>query len=914
MDYRRTYLSADIERLEHRRPLAGDPYLVEDLHQVPASSLPMDLTEFRGEVFFSAETDQHGRELWRSDGTDEGTLMVSDILPGPRGSHPSQLVVLGDQLYFKVNSGRVWKSDGTEAGTSKIVEFDSVYALDVFKDKLYFIGDGRVWQSDGTAAGSSPVGSAEHIEAWDLFVSEEAVFVAGRDKVGNGIWRISQEAIGEVLRGTAGAERFVQFNDEVFISGRDPKDEYRWRVWKIGPASETATLVQTFENASLSDMVASPSAVLFRVNRQVPEGRHPAEVWRTDGVDGGTYQLTFPGSEDFFPSWLMEGTRSVFISGFSYGDEMWSSDGTQAGTVRLESVTVQSRTPSDTAVINDEQFLLGAALWQTEGTEPGTIKIKDVEGPKYSAQVIGVGDTLYFNGQEEEGSELWKSDGTPEGTNLVRDIRPGLADLDENEDCFACPRGPHMLAAIHKQLYFTGSDGSLYITDGTVDAIREVADVSTDQIIQLNDVGLFQYAGSLWVTDGSEEGTRPYFEFEQTEDLQIQLTDAQLGNDSFFFLDSSASNRQLWKTDGTESGTSIVANLPEATSSIAEITVFADRLVFRVNTPTSQELWVSDGTSDNSGPVFDFGPPSDIPVHHTRDAANLPWDFENLGERLVFAVNTKEFGRELWATDGTSQGTERLTDIVVGEESSIRGSNHASSLHPLWVAGEQVFFAAGDGAVGSRAFGSSIYVSDGTKAGTRQIAGIDQNVRASIYEAIDFNGDLIFATSLSTEHGEELWRSDGTPEGTELIKDIHPGRWHGAPRGLTVFDGNVYFAASDRSNNRELWVTNGTPEGTHMVAEIRSGAEGSDPDSLVATGTHLFFTASDGTHGRELWALQGQSADFDQDGRTTFLDFLILAANFNKQDASFQDGDANGDRHVTFADFLLLAEQFDDRS
>lgn len=85
---------------------------------------------------------------------------------------------------------------------------------------------------------------------------------------------------------------------------------------------------------------------------------------------------------------------------------MWSSDGTQEGTSRIESIHLSSRVVSDTAVIFDEQFLFGAALWKTDGTEPGTIKIGDIGGPKYSAEILGVGETLFFNGADDSGSEL----------------------------------------------------------------------------------------------------------------------------------------------------------------------------------------------------------------------------------------------------------------------------------------------------------------------------------------------------------------------------------------------------------------------------------------------------------------------------------------------------------------------------
>lgn len=55
--------------------------------------------------FFPANDGVHGTELWQSDGTAEGTVMVMDINPGVGGSQPGNLVVLGNTLYFTADDG-----------------------------------------------------------------------------------------------------------------------------------------------------------------------------------------------------------------------------------------------------------------------------------------------------------------------------------------------------------------------------------------------------------------------------------------------------------------------------------------------------------------------------------------------------------------------------------------------------------------------------------------------------------------------------------------------------------------------------------------------------------------------------------------------------------------------------------------
>ncbi len=81
------------------------------------------LFEFDGALYFNAndEAGPHGYELWRSDGTQEGTQLVKDINPGSSHSYPDYLTVFDGALYFSATNGthgkELWRSDGTAAGT-----------------------------------------------------------------------------------------------------------------------------------------------------------------------------------------------------------------------------------------------------------------------------------------------------------------------------------------------------------------------------------------------------------------------------------------------------------------------------------------------------------------------------------------------------------------------------------------------------------------------------------------------------------------------------------------------------------------------------------------------------------------------------------------------------------------------------
>ena len=73
------------------------------------------------ELYFNANDGNNGYELWKSDGTASGTVMVKDINIGGSDSFPQHLTVVGNTLYFDANDGtngnELWKSDGTASGT-----------------------------------------------------------------------------------------------------------------------------------------------------------------------------------------------------------------------------------------------------------------------------------------------------------------------------------------------------------------------------------------------------------------------------------------------------------------------------------------------------------------------------------------------------------------------------------------------------------------------------------------------------------------------------------------------------------------------------------------------------------------------------------------------------------------------------
>lgn len=222
----------------------------------------------------------------------------------------------------------------------------------------------------------------------------------------------------------------------------------------------------------------------------------------------------------------------------------------------------------------------------------------------------------------------------------------------------------------------------------------------------------------------------------------------------------------------------------------------------------------------------------------------------------MFRTKTAEFGRELWQSDGTEEGTRMLKNI--NEDPNISGGDS----DPVVLAEFKnlVFFAATDAIHGRK-----LWVTDGTEDGTRFFKDI-------ILSATNFTKlnhiifeDKLFFVANDEIHGFELWVSDGTSEGTRLLMDINPGIGDGSPWGFTLADGYFFFSANNGVNGRELWRSDGTPENTYMVKDILPGPSGSIVQSSLS-GNGIFeqgkyyFAASDSIHGNEVWMSDGTEA------------------------------------------------------
>ena len=264
------------------------------------------------QVFMLGNDDVAGEELWVSDGTTAGTQLVKDICPGPASSQIKNMVVSGGKVFFTATDGnqgkQLWISDGTLGGTKAVTtstlistksEFRAVHpyktgVLFVTSDypayKTYF------WYSDGSTTGTRLL--------------------------------------------------------------RETRYSSQWQPRQLGATSTYGYAILPGESNSL-------------------------ELWRTTGTKASTVKVT-----DVYGDWILGPLGNTLL--FTNGYTLKKTDGTAKGTQDVKTLTSYINSNSlpkePMVVVNGKGYFItpnsstAAEIWSTDGTEAGTQKVSEWAG------------------------------------------------------------------------------------------------------------------------------------------------------------------------------------------------------------------------------------------------------------------------------------------------------------------------------------------------------------------------------------------------------------------------------------------------------------------------------------------------------------------------------------------------------
>ncbi|HMT96322.1 MAG TPA: CARDB domain-containing protein [Ferruginibacter sp.] len=796
---------------------------------------------YNGFVYFSADDGINGYELWKTDGTEAGTVMVKDINPGLPASTPQFFIEMGGYLFFtaysagNITNRELWRTDGTEAGTIMVKDIypgnSSSNPVNLVKigNAIYFSANNptsgqELWKSDGTEAGT-------------VLVKDIAT------GSGNGA-PLNMKDIGGVLYFTAVTS----------TEGRE--------FWKTdGTEAGTILLKDIYTGASNSNP-GNITAVSSNIFFTATDAMNGTELWKTDGTEAGTVLVKDirPGSTGSSMANLIALNNKLVFTAWdgTTGTELWISDGTDAGTLLADiNAGTGSSSPSLLVAMGNMVYFSandgvnGSELWKTDGTVAGTVMVKDINtGTSGSnpGQLININGTLYFAATSAGiGQELWKTDGTELGTMLVKDINPGANNST-----------PTALWDVTGTLYllaYNGTQWSLMKSDGTAAGTVALNSTVVNNGTYKSFYGyqnklFFMYNGYLpgvpitatgnepWVSDGTDAGTTLIKDINITTNAGNPSNLIKAGNTVFFNGTDATNGAELWKTDGTEAGTVLVKDIyPGTSGSNPQRFAFANNIVFftAINSTNGWELWKTDGTETGTVLIKDIRP-------GTSNSA--PTYLTVVGNWVYFVANDGVNGAELWKTDGTEAGTVMVADIVAGSGSP--GIQQLTNVN-----GTLFFRAANSGS------DLELWKSDGTGAGTILVKDIRPGTTGSGPDYLTAYNGMLYFNANDGVNGTELWISDGTEAGTILLSDISPGSGGSTPSNLAVAEGKIYFSAYTNSTQYEPWISDGTAAGTFMITEVVPGGSGSVPFGFTGMNGYVYFSADATGTGRELWRTDG---------------------------------------------------------
>jgi large repetitive protein len=369
-------------------------HIARDINPGPADSEPTDLVAFKHSLFFAANDGLHGRELWRSDGTRDGTFIVRDINLGPASSTPKDLTVanftrlngttVDFALFFRADDGihgaELWSTNGSFFGTVlvkdinpgphgsnpfNITEVDP-FNLRLFPSSVFFGADDGVrgaelWRAvvfrNGAVGGARLVKDINPGPASSLQDSpttlmakvnrHQLFFAADNGFLGQELWKSNGFFAGTQL-----------------VQDINP-----------GPASSNPT-AQQHPLPPLRNLILN-GVLFFGAN----DGFFGGELWRTDGVPANTFRVLDINTGP--PSALADNkligavfNNNIFFAANNgdnvFNTEPWRSNGDPLGTRLVQDINAGSAAsaPSYFTVVGNTLFLaadnglFGRELWK----------------------------------------------------------------------------------------------------------------------------------------------------------------------------------------------------------------------------------------------------------------------------------------------------------------------------------------------------------------------------------------------------------------------------------------------------------------------------------------------------------------------------------------------------------------------
>ncbi len=400
-------------------------------------------------VLFNAFTPQLGGELYKSDGTEAGTVLLNDIWTGPNWSFPNGFFYKNKLTYFidddAVNTG-LYTTNGTAAGLKRITYIDrEIYYVVNFSvtdnGQIFYVlglrnGSGyELWHSDGTEAGTLMLTpNLNYNNNYVVTIGNTGFFVAGDFDHGYELWKSDGTLAGtklvkDIYPGFGGSYPYSLFayKNNLYFGAYDGIG-FNYSLWKSDGTEKGTARFYNLTPATFYENFADPASPVFCISNQqlyflaTDFNTYGAELWQTNGTAKGTKLVKDINPYSSYPSNLtdVKGTLYFMADDGIHGNELWSTNGTTAGTTLAKDITpdfggsyLDNFCSAGGKLYFVNRSTYPSALWSSDGTENNTKQIDDavVSGLSNFSHLTAAGNKLFFGGYNYTyGTELYVGD------------------------------------------------------------------------------------------------------------------------------------------------------------------------------------------------------------------------------------------------------------------------------------------------------------------------------------------------------------------------------------------------------------------------------------------------------------------------------------------------------------------------
>lgn len=844
----------------------------------PSNSYPNELTGSGGTLYFQAINAATGAELWRI-GTDGAAQVVQvsgstgGINPGLDSSSPISLTDVSGKLYFQANSNgngnELWRVNSL--GFAELVD-DSVLGAGIAPGVANSYPE-QLTNVSGTLYFSATDGS-QGVELWRVAVSGVAELV--EDSVaGGGI------AIGSA---SSLPTQLTNVNGRLFFSARNAQQGTE--LWRIDNAGLAIVVDNALPGDGINPSIASSNPMQLSVANgtlyfTADDGSHGVEIWKISSATtlganqvnlvAGSFRGINRVSENSNPInlSLLNGTFYFVATDGINGTELWRLNSLGVAEIVEDSVSggglnsgAISSNPRDLVSVNGSVYftadtLTGMGLWRIQSSGIAELIFESLASggistglntPRSSGLTNGNG-TLYFVAADTaNGNELWRLNASG-SVELVEDniVGGGINPGNGNSN-------PKSLMNIGDTLFFIASN----LVTG--EEVWRVSNAGLAEVVDESSSGDGLYPGAV------ESSPKGFTNF---------------GGTLYFSANGgSALGVELWRV-GTTGFAEIVEPVPlqgginpNFSSYPSQITTAGGTLYFQANDGTrGVELWR----------VPSSGIPSLVELSGTGGDINPgtvssdPRYLTNVNGTLYFQANKADVGVELWRVNNLGS-VDLVEDSLPG--GGIRPGNVGSGPKGLTNANGTLYFRANDGTNGDELWrvtnaGVAELIEDSIVGG-----GLAPGSESSNPGDVVAIGGNVFFTAEDSNRGRELFSiSNGgiavAISGENASQEILPGPIGAKPRFLTDVNGVLYFRADSGPRfGVELMrlSTNASPTVTRNNATVTGNVNTQLANSGTwndVEGDDVLLTASSGNivknaNGTWNWTLTPTSAFANQ--------------------------------------------------